>query len=94
MVSNAVLQHARENDGIAESVVARRTATTRIIKIRLDRAISDGELPDGTDTWALAHFYVAVVQGMSAQACNGLCAATLTQLADLALAAWPGRKPN
>jgi AcrR family transcriptional regulator len=94
MVSNAVLQHAKENDGIAESVAARRTATTKIIKTRLDRAITEGELPDGTDTLALAHFYVAVVQGMSAQACDGLCEATLMQLADLALSAWPGRRSN
>ena len=94
MVSNAVLQHAKESDGIAESVAARRTATTKIIKTRLDRAITEGELPDGADTRALAHFYVAVVQGMSAQACDGLCTATLSQLADLALAAWPGRRPD
>ena len=93
MVSNAVLQHAKENVQIAESVAARRTATTHIIKTRLDRAVSEGELPEGTDTRALAHFYVAVVQGMSAQACDGLCTATLSQLADLALAAWPGRRP-
>lgn len=94
MVSTAVLQHAKENEGIAESVAARRTATTEIIKKRFDRAIREGELPKGTDTRALAHFYVAVVQGMSAQSCDGLCVATLSQLADLALAAWPGRKPN
>lgn len=94
MVSNAVLQHAKENESIAEAVAARRTATTKIIKTRLDRAIAEGELPHGTDTRALAHFYVAVVQGMSAQACDGLCSTTLSQLADLALASWPGRMPN
>jgi AcrR family transcriptional regulator len=94
MVSNAVLQHSTETESVAQTVAARRAATTEIIRNRLDRAISEGELPPGTDTRALAHFYVAVVQGMSAQACDGLCSATLTQLADLALAAWPGRKPN
>ena len=94
MVSNAVLQHSTETKTVARTVAARRAATTEIIRNRLDRAISEGELPSGTDTRALSHFYVAVVQGMSAQACDGLCAATLTQLADLALAAWPGRKPD
>ncbi len=94
MVSNAVLQHSTETESVAQTVAARRAATTEIIRNRLDRAISESELPPGTDTRALAHFYVAVVQGMSAQACDGLCSATLTQLADLALAAWPGRKPN
>lgn len=94
MVSNAVLQHSKEAESVARTVAARRAATTEIIRNRLERAISAGELPKGTDTRALAHFYVAVVQGMSAQACDGLCAATLKQLADLALAAWPGRKPD
>lgn len=94
MVSTAALQHAKENGGIAQFVAARRTATTEIIKSRFDRAITEGELPDSTDTWALAHFYVAVVQGMSAQACDGLGSAALAQLADLALTAWPGRKPS
>ncbi len=90
MVSNAVLQHAEENEAVAEAVADRRKTTTGIIKARFDRAVSEGELPAGTDTNALAHFYAAVMQGMSAQACDAVCSATLERMADIALSAWPG----
>jgi AcrR family transcriptional regulator len=90
MVSNAALQHARENEAIARAVADRRTATTALIVARFERAVRDGELPPDTDVAALAHFYAAVVQGMSAQACDGTCCATLQRMADIALSAWPG----
>jgi AcrR family transcriptional regulator len=90
IISTAVLQHAKENETVARAVAARRAASILAMKTRFDRAISEGELPTGTDTDALARFYSAVVQGMSAQACDGASTATLRRLADIALSAWPG----
>jgi TetR/AcrR family transcriptional regulator, copper-responsive repressor len=90
IISTAVLQHAEENETVARAVAARRAASILAMKTRFDRAISEGELPTGTDTDALARFYSAVVQGMSAQACDGASTATLRRLADIALSAWPG----
>lgn len=90
MVSTAVLQHARENEAVAREVAARRDASIRFMKARFDRAVGEGELPTETDTDSLARFYSAVVQGMSAQACDGACTVTLKRLVDLALRAWPG----
>jgi len=43
-----------------------------------------------TDT--LARFYGAIIQGMSAQACDGACNALLKRMIDLSLAAWPGKR--
>lgn len=93
MVSTAVLQHAEESAGAASAVAERRDSTLQFMKLRFDRAVEDGELPGGTDTRALAHFYGAIVQGMSAQACDGVCAKTLDDIATVALSAWPGKKP-
>lgn len=90
MVSTAVLQHAEENEAVARDVAERRDASIQCMKTRFDRAVSEGELPTGTDTDSLARFYSAVVQGMSAQACDGACTATLKRLVDVALRAWPG----
>jgi TetR/AcrR family transcriptional regulator, copper-responsive repressor len=90
IVSTAVLQHSEENEPIARAVAARREASIQAIKTRFDRAISEGELSADTDTDSLARFYAAVVQGMSAQACDGACTATLKRLVDIALSAWPG----
>ena len=89
IVSTAVLQHSEENETVARSVAARREASVQAMKTRFDRAISEDELPADTDTDALARFYSAVVQGMSAQACDGASTGTLKRLADIALSAWP-----
>lgn len=97
IVSTAVLQHSEENERLAQAVAALREASMKAIRARFDRAITEGELPAGTDTDALARFYAAIVQGMSAQACDGACTATLERLADFALSAWPGiraRRPS
>ncbi|MGB7480559.1 MAG: TetR/AcrR family transcriptional regulator [Burkholderiaceae bacterium] len=89
MISNAVLQHAEKSESVAQTVATRRELGLQAIKARFDRAVTEDELAPETDTEALARFYGAVVQGMSAQACDGACRATLKRLADIALLAWP-----
>lgn len=90
IISTAVLQHAEENESVAKAVAARREDSIQFMKARFDRAICEKELPTDTDTDSLARFYSAVVQGMSAQACDGACTERLKRLADIALSAWPG----
>lgn len=92
MVSTAVLQHAEENASVAEMTAALREASMQTLKTRFDRALEEGELPVQTDTDTLARFYGAIIQGMSAQACDGACNARLKRLIDLALSAWPGKR--
>jgi AcrR family transcriptional regulator len=52
-------------------------------------AAGTGELPAHTDAHALATFYAAVLQGMSAQARDGAARTDLEQIAEAALHAWP-----
>jgi TetR/AcrR family transcriptional regulator, copper-responsive repressor len=89
MVSTAVLQHADKSESVAQALAARRELGLQTLKSRFERAVAEGELTAGTDTEALARFYAAVVQGMSAQACDGACTQTLKRLAEVALSAWP-----
>jgi AcrR family transcriptional regulator len=89
IISTAVLQHAEKSESVAQTVAARRELALQTIKARFDRAVAEGELATETDTDALARFYGAVVQGMSAQSCDGASRETLKQLADIALSAWP-----
>lgn len=91
MVSTAVLQHAEENASVARMTAALREASTQTLKARFDRAVEEGELTAQTDTDTLARFYGAIIQGMSAQACDGACNALLKRMIDLSLAAWPGK---
>ncbi|HEY3502492.1 MAG TPA: TetR/AcrR family transcriptional regulator [Actinocatenispora sp.] len=58
------------------------------VRDRLDRGVADGDVPAGTDTRALAAFYVTVLNGLSLQARDGRPTAELTATADAALAAW------
>ena len=90
IVSTGFLHHGPETEIIASAVAGRREASVQALKARFDRAVAEGELAAGTDTDTLARFYVAVAQGMSAQACDGACTAALKRLADVALSAWPG----
>lgn len=92
IVSTAVLQHSEENASVARTTAALREASIQVLKSRFDRAVSEGELPEGTDTDTLARFYGAVMQGMSAQACDGACTIRLKALVDIALNAWPGKR--
>mgnify|MGYP001166690433 CR=1 FL=1 len=92
MVSTAVLQHAEENASVAQMTAALREASMQTLKTRFDRAVEERELPVQTDTDTLARFYGAIIQGMSAQACDGACNARLKRLIDLALTAWPGKR--
>jgi AcrR family transcriptional regulator len=56
---------------------------------KIAAATRTGELPAGTDARALATFYSAVLQGMSAQARDGAARTDLEQIAEAALLAWP-----
>jgi AcrR family transcriptional regulator len=92
MVSTAVLQHAEENASVARMTAELRERSMQTLKARFDRAVEEGELPAQTDTDTLARFYGAIIQGMSAQACDGACNVRLKRLIDIALTAWPGKR--
>ncbi len=92
MVSTAALQHAEENASVARMTAELREGSVQTLKARFDRAVEESELPPATDTDTLARFYGAIIQGMSAQACDGACNALLKRIIDFALAAWPGKR--
>lgn len=72
--------------------LARATAL-RGLEGYLGRARDASLLPPQTDVDGLARFYLAVVQGMSAQAVDGATREQLEPLIGAALAAWPGNRP-
>lgn len=70
----------------------RRQARTAL-EDRIASAVRAGSLPAGTDAGALAAFYAAVLQGMSAQARDGATRTDLRHIAEAALLAWPAGRP-
>lgn len=61
------------------------------LRARLRAAALDGELPRDADADALAGLYLAVLQGLSAQAAAGAPADRQRAVAEAALRAWPRR---
>lgn len=83
--------HKDETNGQAWQMLREhRAGNLRVLLERLERAVAEGELPDGLDTQAVASFYMTVQQGMSFQARDGATRETLLRIAESALAAWDG----
>ncbi|GFM88715.1 TetR family transcriptional regulator [Pseudomonas cichorii] len=51
--------------------------------------IQKGELPPGTDAAVLAGFFMAILQGVAAQARDGADRQKLFEIVDLAMSVWP-----
>lgn len=66
-----------------------RAQARTALEAKIADSVRAGTVPPGADTRALAAFYAAVLQGMSAQARDGATTADLRRIADTALQAWP-----
>ncbi|NDL58261.1 TetR/AcrR family transcriptional regulator [Phytoactinopolyspora mesophila] len=76
------------SEEIREFLAAERRKTVMAVEDRLERAISEGELPPGTDTAGVAGFYGGVLHGISIEARDGVPRARLESIVDSAMAAW------
>ena len=92
MVSTTGLHAAADSQAASRTAAAFRAELIDLLQTKFDGARQAGQLGEAVDPAALARFYTAVIQGMSAQACDGADAAALTGLAEVALAAWPGKR--
>jgi len=77
---------------LAEHLRKLRAAGLRALESKLSIAARAGQLPEQTDTRALARFYSAVLQGMSAQARDRATRTDLEHIAKNALHAWPAHQ--
>ncbi|EKJ8518161.1 TPA: TetR/AcrR family transcriptional regulator [Pseudomonas aeruginosa] len=74
---------------IDQKIIRARADFEDSLRIRLDRAVQDLELPPDTDTHALAGYYLAMLQGISAQARDGANSEKLEGIIRIAMRAWP-----
>ncbi|UGT66453.1 TetR/AcrR family transcriptional regulator [Nocardia gipuzkoensis] len=89
MVVLAGSTYTTRNTSVRDFLIEKRRETTEDIRRRLDRGVAEGDLPEGTDTAALAAFYTTVLYGLSIQARDGASLPELTASIDCAMAAWP-----
>jgi len=88
MVVLAAMTCTAENEGVREFLAGIRRGSIQTLQRRLKRGIAEGDLPAGTDTGAVAAFYMTVLQGLSIQARDGASRRALRIVADSAMAAW------
>lgn len=73
---------------IRDDLKKRRLDGVRILEERLERAVTDGEIPNHADCAAIANFYATVQHGLSIRARDGASRETLLSVAGCAMAAW------
>lgn len=76
---------------LGELVKAARAVTLERLQTRLERAVRSGEIPEATDTHALARFVQAVQAGMSILARDGASRSELEGMTAVAMAGWDAR---
>ncbi|KXF78426.1 TetR family transcriptional regulator [Paramesorhizobium deserti] len=83
-----VLHEDEGNNGAWRMLHDHRAENLLALRQRLERAVDEGELPEGIDCRAIAAFYMTVQQGMALQARDGATRETLLRIAESAMAAW------
>ena len=77
-----------EASSIREEVLERGKVAKHALIDRMERAKTEGDLPDHVDVEALTNYMYAVVQGMSVQAGAGATREELQRTADTVLKMW------
>jgi len=76
-------------DKIRDELVTRRATGEVMMRERLERAVSAGEIPPELDPADYARYIMTVLEGMSVQAAGGASCTDLHKVADLTLRTWP-----
>jgi len=79
-----------ENDEIRHDMTKRRISVCDHVRLRLERAVAEGELPPGTNARSLTSYFMAVQQGMSIRARDGGSREELLDVARHAMVVWDG----
>ncbi|MFF7679916.1 TetR/AcrR family transcriptional regulator [Actinacidiphila glaucinigra] len=72
-----------------DELTSRRAAGEAALRLRLEKARADGELPADADPGDLARYFITVYQGVAVQAAGGATREELHRVVDLAMGAWP-----
>jgi AcrR family transcriptional regulator len=76
-------------ESIKQELMSRRAKGEQDLRQRFERAIAEGDLPEGSDAADLAAYLSAILQGMAVQAAGGTAREQLRKIAEMALRTWP-----
>lgn len=91
LIAQGTLVCGEEADPIRRELILRRQRGEAGLRARLERAVSEGELPPDADTDGLARYFVTVVRGLGISALSGTSREELIGVARMALHNWPGK---
>jgi len=89
LIAQGTLVSGEDADPIRREVAARRQKGEAGLRARLERAVTDGELPPDTDAAGLARYFVTVMRGLGISALSGATREELLGVAQMALRVWP-----
>jgi AcrR family transcriptional regulator len=92
LLVHGALACGSDADCVRRDLVSRRAAGETLVRKRLQRAITEGDLPADSDPVALARFVITVLHGMAVRAASGAGRKELQGIAETAMRAWPDKK--
>ena len=87
MIVSGALACGKEAEPVRRELVRLRQAAVEMIRERFERAIQEGDLPQGSDCATLARYIVTVLNGMAVQAVSGATEQELRRVAAVAMEA-------
>jgi AcrR family transcriptional regulator len=88
MVVLAATNCTEEHETVRDFALRCRANTKAMIRARLERAVAEGDLPEGVDIPRTAMFYTTVLNGLAIQARDGVPREELHAVVDVAMGAW------
>lgn len=89
LLASATASGSAASKGVQKKVAQIRDQVAAILCERIDKDVVLGLLPQNADAMALARMTVALIQGMSTLARDGVARAELIAMANAALQGWP-----
>jgi AcrR family transcriptional regulator len=89
LLASATASGSAASKDVQEKVAAIREKVAATLRERIDRDVSSGLLPEHTDATALARMVVALIQGMSTLARDGVVRADLIAMTNAGIEGWP-----
>lgn len=89
MVVLSSLLGTPENEAVRSFLAKNRLDGEEVLKARLIRGVTDGDLAHSANLDQLASFYTTLLEGLSIQARDGASIEKLNMIIDAAMLAWP-----
>jgi len=90
LLASATASVSKSSADVQASVAEIRRDIAAMLVKRIEKDIADQELPQSTDSELLAAMIIALIQGMSVLARDGVDRNVLIGMAETAMRAWPG----